>query len=172
MTPRSFFIILIKLFGVYLIWEAFVVFFSLIPTIELAAQTEGSEYLYLTLLLSALTIGLLILIIRTCLYQPDRIINKLSLDKGFTEEKFDINPHRSTVLSIAIIITGLLLLVNSLPVLCQQFIVYIQQLGVSGPDTKGYLILHGMKTVAGYLMVTNNQRITAAIEQSRKRKPE
>jgi hypothetical protein len=100
--------------------------------------------------------------------KPEIIINKLKLDEGFEEEKFEINLHRSTVLSIAIIIIGGLMLADGLPELMRQIYVYFQmQNAYDYPADKspsGYIIFYFIKVFIGYYMVAYHRLVVNFIE--------
>ena len=69
-------------------------------------QPGENDILILATITSVRIIALVIIALRLCLFRPDIIIDKLALDKGFTEERFEINIHRSTVLTLAVILTA------------------------------------------------------------------
>ena len=79
---------------------------------EVRAQINGSNYLYGALISSLFIFVVNIIVVFLCIFRTDMVINKLKLEKGFIEERFELNVSRSTVLKIVIIITGALLLLN------------------------------------------------------------
>ena len=167
MTPRSFFLILIKLLGIYLLWQALTLVLNVISTLGLAVQPGENDVLIMAIIISVVTTALVVIALRLCLFRPDIIIDKLALDQGFKEERFEINIHRSTVLTLAVIITGALILVDSVPSLCHQFLAYVKESKFNGSSTKIYLGLYTVKSLIGYLLVSNNRRVVALIEQRR-----
>lgn len=169
MTPRSFFTILIKLLGVYFLWQAVTITLSIISTLGVSATSDGNEVLLYVAILTSVCIAVLIVVaLKLCLNRPDIIIDKLALDKGFSEDRFDVNIHRSTVLSIAVIVTGALIVTDSFPILCMQLLSYIQEVSVKGSANKGYVIMYVVKLIIGYLLLSNNRRVVALIEQKRR----
>lgn len=127
----------------------------------------------LTISIVFLVSGLFFIILKYCLLKTDWIIDKLSLDKHFTEEKFDINIHRSTILSISIIVIGGLMLIESVPSLCQQVYTYVgkkRDFGSFGENpTTGWMIYFGVKTLIAYLLITNSRFVVNLIERQRKK---
>ena len=176
MTPRSFFTILIKILGIYLVLDAFTVipqFISTLSTFGLSGDDSGLT-IALTLAMLLLTLGIYYLVLRFCVYKTDWIIDKLSLDKHFTEEKFELNIHRSTVLSIATIVIGALIFVDALPTFCKSVYGYIGQKQTTGrfgenPQV-GWVIFYFIKIFIGYFMVTSQRLIVNFIERQRKTK--
>ena len=167
MTPRSFLLIIIKLLGVYLLWQALTLVLNVIGTLGVAVQPGENDILILVIITSVGIIALVVIALRLCLFRPDIIIDKLALDQGFVEERFEINIHRSTVLAISVIVTGALILVDSVPNLCHQFLAYVKESKFNGSSTKTYLGLYAIKSLIGYLLVSNNRLIVAMIEKYR-----
>ncbi len=129
MTPRSFFTILIKILGIYLILDSITVipqFISSLFSIGLGFD-KSIETIALYSFLLILTVGIYYIILKYCVFKTDRIIDQLKLDKGFVEETFELNIHRSTVLSIAVIVIGGLIFVDSLPTFCKEVFDFIGQ---------------------------------------------
>lgn len=175
MTPKSLFAILIKVLGLYLVLSSI----SLVPSVisilyAIGSQTSFNISFSFTLFIFALTLTLYILAIKYCLFRTDWIIEKLSLDKHFTEEKFDINIHRSTVLKVVTLVIGGLILVESLPPFCQELYIYFGQDESFGPlgenKTVSRVILNGVKLLIGYFLFTNSSLVVNVIEKQRKSK--
>src|SRR3569623_1657799 len=101
MTPRSLFAIIIKIIGIYLLLGAIVSIPQMIITVySLRGQvsyTDTKEMFGIAFFL-IVTAVIYILIMRYCLFRTDWLIDKLNLAKGFTEEKLELNIHRSTIL--------------------------------------------------------------------------
>ncbi len=173
MTPRSFFSVFIKILGIYLILSSITVIPQFISTFFLVTSNAGENLVnvILTILLLLLTLFVFFLILRYCIFRTDIIIDKLRLDQGFPEEKFELNMHRSTILSIAIIVIGGIMFIDALPGLCQQIFTYTQQRNIrflEYPNT-GWIIFYFIKTLAGYLLMTNSRQVVNLIERQRKK---
>ncbi len=175
MTPRSFFTILIKILGIYLILDSITVipqFISSLFSIGLGFD-KSIETIALYSFLLILTVGIYYIILKYCVFKTDRIIDKLKLDKGFVEETFELNIHRSTVLSIAVIVIGGLIFVDSLPTFCKEVFDFIGQKQQSIPfgqnPASGWMIFYLVKILIGYYMVNNHRQIVNFIEKQRKK---
>jgi hypothetical protein len=107
------------------------------------------------------------------IFRTDIIIDKLKLDKGFDQEAFPLNIHRSTVLSISIIVIGGLIVVDEIPNFCRQLVSYYQAKRMTmGWQTQSswisYIVLSGVKIIVGVLMLSNQRQIVRFIEWKRR----
>lgn len=170
MTPKSFFTIILKLIGLYVIISNLASIPQYVSTF-LMFQSEGYSNFAL-ILIALLVICVLYEIYYLTIVKTDWVIEKLSLDKHFSEEKFDLNIHRSTIMNIALIIIGGLLFVESLPILLSQVFTYIRE--TEAPREQSYtgfwVLVYLAKPVLGFFLVTNSQTVTNFIEKQRKQK--
>lgn len=172
MTPRSFFAVCLKIAGLYLIFTSInLVSQFVFSFVSLIAHLDSLPDIFWPFVSVVLIAGLYYLLIRYCIFKPDIIIDKLQLDKGFSQESFSLNMHRSTILNIAVIVIGGVVLVETFPALCRQIFVYVQQhnLGVLGNPQRGELIFCSVKTISGYLLMISSRWIVNLIERQRKK---
>jgi hypothetical protein len=105
------------------------------------------------------------------IFKSDLIIDKLKLDTGFDQETIPLNIHRSTILSISIIVIGGLIIADEIPNLCRQLFAYFQEkrmtYGQTNPNIS-YSVLAGAKIVIGLLLIGNQRQIVNFIEHKRK----
>ncbi len=114
------------------------------------------------------TIGIYILVLWLFVFKTAWLIDKLHLEKGFTEERIELNIPHSAVLSIAIIIIGGIMFVDSLPQLFNQTFSYLQQKNMFRMEPKsGILIFQAVKTIIGYLLMTNSQFVVKLIDKKK-----
>ena len=133
----------------------------------LQAQGETS-LLNLSIAITATIIYLLIIYL--LLFKTNWIVNRLALDKGFKEETFSLNIHRSVVLSATTIIIGGLIIIEALPSFVQQLLYYIQMKKDKFADVKfDYVILQFSKSVIGIFLIVYRRVIVNFIEFKRKR---
>ncbi|MBD1363918.1 hypothetical protein IDJ77_08870 [Mucilaginibacter sp. ZT4R22] len=171
MSPRSFWIVLLKLVGVWILFHAF----DVVPQFFLLfypASPSPFRYENWEVVLSSLIILLVyVAIIRLLIFRPDVIIDKLKLDERFDEEQFSFNIHRSTVIAIAVIIVGSLMIMNSVPVFLRGVYFYyrsqtIDRMGPGADPTSTFVDL--CKILIGYLLVVNNRAVVNFIEKTRR----
>ncbi|MGN6180117.1 MAG: hypothetical protein ACTHNW_13095 [Mucilaginibacter sp.] len=172
MSPLSFWTILIKVLGIYVLLQGLLqipAFINMTQAIyyegfQPYTKTNYFAWAYLLFLL-----GIFWLIIWACLFRTDWLINKLKLNAGVTEERLAFNMHRSDILKIVIMLIGGLTLVDALPAACQELFLCIQRIkeynGFKKDPTSTYLLFHLLKIGIGIFMVTSNQLIVNYIER-------
>ena len=177
MTPRSLFVIIIKVIAIYLIIDSLSFIPQLLSSLFFVFQSShypggSTDSVAAPLLLLIVIIGFYVFFFRLCLFKTDWIIDKLRLDKGFSEEKFEINIHRSTVLKIAVIVIGAVMVIDSLPLLCKQTISYLQMshtyMRFTDNRESGWMIYYFLKFFIGFSLMSANRPIVNYIERKRK----
>jgi hypothetical protein len=112
-----------------------------------------------------------LLTIYLLLFKTEWIIEKCNLENGFYEEKFSFSVHRSSVLSIIITITGLLILVEAIPKLCWQIVLYFQEKNLTHGQTAPSLsnvIPTSLQLIIGLLLIGNQRQLVNFIERKRR----
>ncbi len=168
MTIRTFWILFIKILGIWLVLS----FLTVIPQFAKMLTFFGTNSngrllgIGISVALFLLTIGIYVFILRLFVFKTDWLIDKLHLDKGFPEEKIELNIQRSTVLTIAAIVIGGLIFIDSFPLFCQQVLVFIQQDNLFRESpTSGWIIFYLVKTILGYLLMTNSQFVVRFLDK-------
>jgi len=143
MLVRSFWIIVVKIFGLILILRFISeVFQGLISAYQVAQYTSfnfkaGFHGAYTsqgfnvgsaaeTLIYYIVILGCYLYVIKLCLFKTSWVVEKLRLAKDQEEEKLELNIHRSVALKIAIIIAGAFFIADGLPLLFLQLLSYYQ----------------------------------------------
>ena len=157
MNIRTFWITVLKLFGIYLVYTGLLV----IPTILSATYYIGvlADIAFLLF-----WIILCILILYLFLFKTSLIIDKLKLDKGYSEEKMELKDSKKSILSIAIIVIGGLIFVDAIPFVFRELIYFLQtrQMMVEYEGTS-WLLFYLAKIIIGCLMVTKSHSIVKFI---------
>jgi len=181
MTPKSLFIIIIKVIGLYFLIDIIRVVPQFLSTLTMLFRGDIASGLF-GAVISLLLIGVYLLLVKYILFKPEKIIDKLGLDKNFDEEKFELNIHRSTVIKISLIVIGGLTLLDYFVPFVLNLYSYIQAKNESGINgmldmfssnvqvSNMDLIHGGIMTLIGYFLVTNPRTITNWIEKLRKDK--
>jgi len=170
MSIRTFWNIVIKILGLFLISGALV----LVPqSISYSYYAFKSGDLIDVLSLAALNLILLsiyFVIIRLCIYKTNWITDKLKLDKGFETENIELNFDSTKIISIALIVIGGLLFIDNIPVLFREIMVFFQDKSLFKDYPKsGWLIFYFCKTIIGYLLMTNSFRIAKLLSDKKEK---
>ncbi len=163
MSIRTFWTILLKVIGIWMILSGVTVityFFSSVGVINYAPELNTMDVIYYIGALF-LILGLFVLIIKLLIFNPNWIINKLKLVNGIIEERLDLNVGSNAVINIAIIVTGAILLIDALPLLCQNIFIYLQQKNIFRNDPgAGSIIMLLIKSLLGYFLMTKSKMIS------------
>lgn len=172
MTPRTLFNIILKILGIFFIKELLAIIAQLISAflyLTSSGTVPEAIWTFGTTLLIMLVYGLVSYFL---IFKTDFVIDKLKLDKGFNQESIPLNIHRSTILSISIIVIGGLLVVDEIPSFCRQLFLYFQEKRLTYGQTKpsiAYTVMSGVKIIIGILLMTSQRKIVAFIERQRKK---
>jgi len=175
MRPRSLFALIVKIIGIYLLIGAIVAIPQMVTTLlSFRGQISyaDSSQLYAIAFFLLITVAIYITIMRYCLFKTEWLIEKLHLDKGFTEEKLELNVHRSTVLKIAVIVIGCVMVIDNLPLLCREVFVYFQtsapNLGFKENPSSKYIVIDFVKFFIGLFLMTSSRLVVNFIERRRR----
>lgn len=163
MSINSLFIIILKVIGIFLLKDFFLSFFQFLASLFLVFSS-GDYISLITFSVNTLILGVVIFYL---LFKTALILNKLKLDQGFESDLVGFNVNRATVLSIALIITASLLLLNEIPILFKQVYTYVSQkqmLKYSGdiPDVS-YILLSTSKILLGIILLVYQKIIVSFI---------
>ena len=167
MTIKTFWNILLKTLGIWLILSGFGVTpqfiwaFSVFEHLPDGKITPGLIYLAVIFLIAT---ALFIIILWLFIFRTGWIIKTLKLDKGFGDEKIDLNIRLNTALTIAIIILGGLMFADSLAELLRNiYSAFRQDDLVRRTPAIPLIILYFVKAAIGYLFMTNSRVIVGYI---------
>lgn len=167
-TPRSLFNIVLKIFGLYLLLTLLVILPSVVIALTdiFSSHNKGMTlYMYLGPLSLFLAYGGGVYLL---IFQSEFLIRLFRLEKGFREDTIPLNVHRSTVLSIAVILIGGLVLIDEIPQLVKLIAQYIQAKQYGGDASKTGLIVSSVKILIGLGLISAQRTIVNFIERRRK----
>ena len=172
MTPRTLFNIVIKILGIFFIKDFLATIPQLLSVILFLTNSDTITEAIWTLATTILILVVYGLVSYYLVFKTEFIINKLKLDEGFDQEIIPINVHRSTILSISIIVIGGLLVADEIPNFCRQMFSYFQEKRMTYGQTHpniSYSVVSGTKIIIGILLMTAQRRIVNLIERQRKK---
>lgn len=163
MSIKSFWIIVLKIIGIWFVLDSFLVIEQLISSVIMSFFGFNEDYIttYLSLIIFIIVIILFFILLRLFLFKPQWLIKKLKLDHDFDSEKIDFTADKITVIRIATIIIGAMLFIDSFPKLISQSFNFFQQTAIfrESPTTV-WIILEVVKCTIAFLVVNNNKSIS------------
>lgn len=172
MTPRDLFNIILKILGVFFIKDFLVIIPQLLTATLYLTRPDSVVEAIWTLVTTILVLLAYGLVSYYLVFKTELIIDKLRLDKGFEHEIIPLNIHRSTILSISIIIIGGLLVADEVPNFCRLVFSYFQETrmtyGRTNP-TMSYFVVSAVKIIIGLLLMGSQRKIVALVERERKK---
>ena len=153
MTKKDFFILIIKLFGLYSIITA--LFISLPQNLTFVFMDFGvHSIIYLTIILTVI-IGLFVFL----LFKSHHVVRLLKLEKGFDTDSLEIgNLTTLEIVKIAVLIIGGFLIIDNLPIFIQQTLkAFYSEIQIQTIESinKWNWFVNGANILIGYLLITN-----------------
>ena len=172
MTPRSLFNIILKVLGLFFIRD----FLTLVPQVlsvflyfTKADTISEAIWTFVSTLAMLFVYGFVSYYL---IFKTETIIDKLKLDRGFDQDIIPLSIHRSTILSISIIVIGGYIVAEEIPEFCRQLFAYYQEkrmtYGQTNPKIQ-YSILSAVKIIIGVLLIAEQRKIVNFIEKTRKK---
>ncbi len=170
MTKKDFFILIIKIFGLYSIITS--LFFSIPQNISFvfAGYGRGIDLYSLIYFIAILAfiIGLFVFLI----FKSEVIVRLLKLEKGFDTNSIELGKLTGKeIIKIATVIIGGFLIINNLPAFVQQslnaFYYEIQTQTIESLNKWNWFI-NGANLLIGYLLITNLDFVAKLLDNKSK----
>lgn len=163
MTINTFWNIFLKILGMFLLVRGIAITFDFYVNTYLLYGNQGAfEGLIVFIFSIIIYIALPFLLI----FKSNWLIDVLKLDKGFAQEKIELNGTRATTISIVVILFGGYIVIESLPDLLQQIFVFVDvRLVFRDEYEPAWILFHGFKLLLGYLLMTNSKSIVKIIDR-------
>lgn len=169
LRPRTLFQIVLKVLGIFFLRDAVYVLPRLLTLLaglysRQPEETFNGNAIYLVVE-SAIALVMPLLL----LFKTDFVIDRLRLDAGLLEQTIPVNVHRSTVVSLAVLITGGLITINAAPELAGSTLDYITS-SSRGYEARTWTIIAypALRFILGLLIIGYNQQLTLWLEQRRR----
>lgn len=167
MSIKTFWLIFLKILGIWLVIDALDVLPTFVSSL-MFFRSEDTSIVMMQIGMALISVAFYLFVLWIFIFKTSWIINVLELDKGFAEERFNSEVKNSTILSIATIVVGGLLLIEALPALCMQIINYFRDIRVfSNSDAAGWIIFHFVRVLIGYWLMTNSKVVINFIEKNK-----
>ena len=169
MKATDLFIVILKVFGIYLIKD---IFLTIPPLLyETGKLWQLSEtYSILSFMLYLLLLAVRVLIVYLLLFKTEYLVAKLQLTRGLSEEPIRTNMHRSSLYTIAIICTGVIVLVFAIPDLIYELYQWYEYLDSRKRYITDYsfdfggLLTSIARVIVGLLLLGNQKQLVNFIE--------
>lgn len=153
MTKRDFFIVIIKLFGLFSLVTSL---FQVLPS-NISFILRDMDFIYLIGITLAVLVVLALFVV--LIFKADKVVEILKLDKGFDEERIEFgNLNSVEIVKIGCFIIGGLILIENLPYFLNHTLNAFRE-KVVGMDysvqDNFYWAVSGINLVLGYLLLTN-----------------
>lgn len=159
MTPKTLFVIILKVFGLFFIRDLLTVvpqLFSLSAFIDINAPV--SQYIGPLITLLVL-LAIYILIIYILLFKTGFVVEKFRLHKGFEQDSLDINIDHSVVLRVVLFVLAGLILINELPNFIRLITIYFGQINfIRGSHPEMFNIIISLSKIIVALLLMGYQR--------------
>lgn len=153
MTKKDFFTLLIKVFGLFSLVTSL---FSVLPSNISFAITniDAISIIWIVVTISVVT-GLFVLLI----FESDKVVNILKLDKGFDSERIEFgNLGANDIIKIGTFIMGGILILENIPPFLSHTLFAFKGsvVGFEYNDVDKFnWVVSGLNLVIGYLLMTN-----------------
>ena len=173
MKARDLFTIILKVFGIYLIKDILSAIPPVLKNFYQFLEVDPDVALF-SLIFSFVALALHFIIVYLLLFKTSFLISKLNLATGLSELPLNINLHRSQIYTIAILITGLLILVFSIPVLVKHLYWWYEYISsrdtMFGTQSYDYseLLISISEVIIGLLFLGNQRSLVSYIEYKKR----
>jgi hypothetical protein len=170
MEIRTFWNIILKGIGLWLLMNSLYIFPQIAITLFTSQLMEGWDTSIPELMLGIIALIGYVIVSCIFLFKTSLLIDKLRLEKHFTETRIDITVSSDTVLKIIVILIGGTTLINSFPNLIREIFHFAQQKALlrNYPNLT-WLIFHFLNTLLGYLLMTNSLFIVKFINKQKEK---
>ncbi|BDC99861.1 hypothetical protein [Persicobacter psychrovividus] len=167
MTKKDFFVLLIKVFGLYfLVLNLFTILPQSIPFIMIGADSTGVLIIVASVIFS---IGITYALI----FYASKVVDLLRLDSGFEESYIKLGDFKpKDVVRISSFILGGVMVVNNFPKLLNYIYIALKQDNnpFDSPIDKTQMALTFVQIFVGLLLVTNYEWVAKWLNGDKKQK--
>jgi hypothetical protein len=162
MTPRTLFIIILRVLGILSLQDLFFSVPELLRVLLSFGKLYGLGDGFIMLFVSLLSVALNLAVSYILIFKAPQLANKLKLDSGINEPILQLNISLPSILRIAIIITAFLLLLYEIPNLVRLIYLGIQQREVTmlrADVDWSPAFFSGVRIIIGFLLIGERRRI-------------
>ncbi|MFM2387671.1 MAG: hypothetical protein RL660_2428 [Bacteroidota bacterium] len=166
MAIRTFWLIFLKVLGLWVLLLAITTAANLLPFIFSTILNPGHESLAEMLIQLFGQVFCLGLVIYLFLFRTDVLIKHLQLEQHFFEDTIDLNISLNTILRIGLIVVGGILFINTFPKLVGSLMQQFQNDTIFRENSKSPKLLSDVVLVLiAYIIASQSKHIAAFIEK-------
>jgi len=172
MRIRTLFNIILKILGIFFLKDILAMIVQTATMLLYFAQSETIDEGVAGFISNSAILLFYLVVSYYLIFKTELILDRLKLTSGIEDETIDFTIHRSTILSISIIIIGGLIVTDEIPNFCRQLFDYFQEKRMTYGQTHpkiSHSILAMSKIIIGLLLMSNQRQIVNFIEHQRKR---
>ncbi|MCX2745582.1 hypothetical protein OO013_17000 [Mangrovivirga sp. M17] len=158
MTKRDFFILIIKIFGLYILISTV---FSTVTSVLSLVLYQGD---IATIFMGLLSAGVVVLFFYLITFKANKIVDLLKLDKHFEDDRIDLNSlDAELILKLSVFILGGLLIIENASALITLAYKAFRYDIIGIEQERGdyvHLIMRFINILIGFLMISNLKAIS------------
>lgn len=162
MTPKSFFTIILKIFGLFFLRDLINSFPQLFSTLIYFLKEDALSAGLSTIFFSLVIMIFYGVICWHLLFKTAYILNLLKLENEIEEDSFSISISQKSIILIALIVLGGIIITNEIPTFCRMLFSHIEiARQMIGPLENDFslIIFSGIKIIIGLLLIGERERI-------------
>lgn len=162
MTPKIFFTIVLKIFGLFFIKDIIVAIPPLFSTFFYLLREDSIMSGLSTLFFTLLVLLFYGVIAWYLLINTNKILDALKLENDFDEEEFPFNISQHSIYIIALIVIGGVILIQEIPNFCRILYSNFEIARLTHTQENNDLsliIFSGIKIILGLLLIGERKRI-------------
>jgi hypothetical protein len=170
MAATSFFNIVLKVLGIYFIRDIVISIPTLFSVFYSFGRGDVGEA-FSTLLVLLLTLFIYCLVAYYLIFKTDWLIQKMQLLKNVPEDPIPLQIHRSTVISISLLVVAFYLIAQAIPQLVRGFTKWYQYNRIMGgfpnaldPFDYSTILVFAAEIIVGLLLIGYQRQLVNFIE--------
>lgn len=103
-----------------------------------------------------------------CFYKTEKVIELLRLEVGLKNEIIEFNLDQKSIISIAVIIIGGVVFIDSIPLFLKSFFIFIKEMNATeNPSVDSdpqWIFYYLIKSIIGFVLMANYKQIAVFFE--------
>ena len=170
MSPRTLFIVILRVLGILMLKELLTAIPQFVSATVMFFNESGPSGGLFMIFVALLAVAVYLLISYVLIFKADFLVTKFGLQQDIKEESLQLNISIPSILRIAIIITGCLVLFLEIPELVRTLYWMFQKQDIDyfqgSPTDWSPIIVSVVKIIIALLIIGERKRILEFLEKS------